>query len=129
MKKINGILNSDIYVEGVGIKKTNLSVFGDTISAIDDHRIIENKDGYISLPEGYIVLPGFIDEHIHGAKNADARDATKEALKTIADAEAEDGTTTFNFTTRTRDNNHIENALVENNLIVTKNKEQADFIN
>ena len=112
MKKINGILNSDIYVEGIGIKKTNLSVFGDTISAIDDHRIIENKDGYLSLPEGYIVLPGFIDEHIHGAKNADARDATKEALKTIADAEAEDGTTTFNFTTRTRDNNHIENALV-----------------
>ena len=91
MKKINGILNSDIYVEGAGIKKTNLSVFGDTISTIDDHRIIENKDGYLSLPEGYIVLPGFIDEHIHGAKNADARDATKEALKTIADAEAEDG--------------------------------------
>ena len=109
MKRIKGISNSDIYIEGEGIKKVSLEINQDTISQIGDGK--ENNPDYLSVPEGYFVLPGLVDEHIHGAKNADARDATGEALKTIADAEAEDGTTTFSFTTRTRDNRHIEAAL------------------
>ena len=39
----------------------------------------------IELPEGAMVLPGFIDIHIHGAGGYDTMDASEEALSNIAE--------------------------------------------
>lgn len=96
-----------VYVEGEGLKKTNL-VFGEKIESteggIGDAEII-------SLPENAIILPGFIDEHIHGAGGADAMDGTVSALKTIAGKVAEEGTTGFLATTMTQSRENILKAM------------------
>ena len=58
-----------------------------------------------------IVLPGFIDEHIHGAGGADAMDGTEEALQTISEYVAKEGTTGFLATTMTQSPENIGKAL------------------
>lgn len=66
----------------------------------------------IEVSEDQIVVPGFIDGHIHGAAGADTMDATKEALTTIAGALPAEGTTSFLATTMTQKPESIERALV-----------------
>src|SRR5208282_3430635 len=46
-----------------------------------------------------IVVPGFVDIHIHGAGGHDVMDATPHALQTIATRVAQRGTTTILATT------------------------------
>ena len=97
-----------VYVEGEGLKKCNLAF---------DGRIREIGGGLsadaevITLPEDAVVLPGFIDEHIHGAGGADAMDGTFEALKTIAGTVVKEGTTSFLATTMTQSVENISCAL------------------
>ena len=90
--------NALVYVEGEGLKKVNL-VFDERIESIGGEL---GKSDIIPLPENAVVLPGFIDEHIHGAGGADAMDGSTEALKTIAETVAAEGTTTFLATTMTQ---------------------------
>jgi N-acetylglucosamine-6-phosphate deacetylase len=47
------------------------------------------------------VLPGFIDEHIHGAGGSDVMDATPEALETISENLLYEGVTSYLATTMT----------------------------
>lgn len=96
--------NALIYIEGQGLKKGSLS-FGETICSY------EGEGEALPLPEGAVVLPGFIDEHIHGAGGADAMDATQSALSTIAETVAREGTTTFLATTMTQSKQAILNAM------------------
>ena len=107
--KLNGFKNANIYLQDRGIKKACLSINGERISSLSSN--LKEEEGYLSLPDSLFVVPGFVDEHIHGARNADTRDGKEESLKAIADAEAREGTTSFNFTTRTRDKPHIVSAL------------------
>jgi N-acetylglucosamine-6-phosphate deacetylase len=60
-----------------------------------------------------IVLPGFIDTHVHGAMGADTMDATPEALHTMARFYAQHGVTGFLPTTMTAPREEID-AAVEN---------------
>ena len=99
--------NVNVYVYGEGIKKTDIA-FDEKIRAIGDARGAEE---YSPLPPDAVVLPGFIDEHIHGAGGFDAMDGTEEALKTIADTVAAEGTTGFLATTMTQSPQNIEKAL------------------
>ncbi len=97
-------LNTLIYVERQGLIKGSLS-FGEKICSY------EGEGEALPLPEGAVVLPGFIDEHIHGAGGADAMDATQGALSTIAETVAREGTTTFLATTMTQSKQAILNAM------------------
>lgn len=99
--------NVPVYLEGEGIKRCNI-VFDEKIK-----RIGGSAEGaeVISLPEDALVLPGFIDEHIHGAGGADAMDGTHEALKTIACTIAAEGTTGFLATTMTQSPENILKAM------------------
>lgn len=102
---MNCFRNATVYVEGRGLIRTDLSF---------DARIrgIGNADGEeIALPEGAIVLPGFVDEHIHGADGHDGMDATKEALTSLAKALPREGTTAFLVTTMTAEKKKIKKAL------------------
>lgn len=52
-------------------------------------------------PSDYLLVPGFIDVHIHGAAGADVMDASPEALAAIAQMLAAEGVTGFLATTMT----------------------------
>lgn len=87
--------NALVYVAGEGLKRCDLA-FGEKITSFTG----EGEE--IPLPQDAVVLPGFIDEHIHGAGGSDAMDATGSALSTIAKTVAEEGTTGFLATTMTQ---------------------------
>ena len=86
-------LNGGFYKKAVGIEDGKIAYIGDDYSVVT-----ENLDN--SGCESYLV-PGFIDEHIHGAGGSDAMDGTEKALKTISDTLVKEGTTSFLFTTMT----------------------------
>lgn len=104
MKSFNNAL---IYVEGKGIVRTNLS-FDDKIISIDDKKSFDNG---IDIPQDAIVVPGFIDEHIHGAMGYDAMDGTIDAFHSISKALVKEGTTTFLATTMTVAEDKIKTSL------------------
>lgn len=51
--------------------------------------------------QGNMVMPGFIDQHIHGAHGADVTDCTPTSIETVAKAKVAEGVTTFLPTTVT----------------------------
>lgn len=99
--------NASVYVEGKGVITTNL-LFDDKI--ISTKNLCDDCE-VLPLPSDAIVLPGFIDQHIHGAGGCDAMDGTVEALSTIANTVAMEGTTTFLATTMTQSKENINKAL------------------
>ncbi|MFD2629180.1 N-acetylglucosamine-6-phosphate deacetylase [Oceanobacillus kapialis] len=61
--------------------------------------------------KGKLVIPGFIDGHIHGANGADVMDATSTALDMMTEALPWEGTTSFLATTITQAPENIDIAL------------------
>ncbi len=103
---MKGLKNVKVYIKNVGIVKTNIGIENGRIAYIGNEENIEpifETDG--------VVVPGFIDEHIHGAGGADAMDGTVEALQTISEFLAREGTTGFLATTMTQSPENITNAL------------------
>ena len=89
--------NVSAYVAGAGITKTDIAFEG-TVTAVGP---APAGCETVELPSDAVVLPGFIDPHIHGAGGADAMDGSEEALATISRTLAEEGTTSFLATTMT----------------------------
>ncbi len=100
--------NATVYVEGKGLKKCSVS-FEEKIWKIDKKTLKDAEE--ITLPEGAIVLPGFIDQHVHGAGGADGMDGSVKDITTIAKSLAEEGTTSFLVTTMTQSVENITKAL------------------
>ncbi|MGN0818742.1 MAG: N-acetylglucosamine-6-phosphate deacetylase, partial [Candidatus Coproplasma sp.] len=102
MKRFKGV---KAYVEGKGVVNADICF---------DERIIstEKAEGEeIILPEGAIVVPGFIDLHIHGAGGSDTMDGSDEALTVICNTVAQEGTVGILATTMTQSEDNIEKAL------------------
>jgi N-acetylglucosamine-6-phosphate deacetylase len=70
----------------------------------------ESTTTYIDARD-HIVLPGFIDTHVHGAMGADTMDASAESLRTMARFFAAHGVTSFLPTTMTAPAGSINAAL------------------
>ena len=102
--------NVSVYVEGKGIKKRSLLFDGKIVKIIRGKGVSKYAE-HISLPKDAIVLPGFIDQHIHGAGGSDGMDGTFEDIATIAKTIASEGTTSFLVTTMTQSPENIKNAL------------------
>ncbi len=98
--------NAVTYVEGSGLVRCTVE-FDETITFIGDSSSAEE----MVLPSGCIVLPGFVDQHVHGAGGADAMDGTVEAIETISKTLAKEGTTSFLATTMTQSEENIEKAM------------------
>ncbi len=98
--------NATVYVDGKGLKKCTVA-FDDTIKSIGK----KGKGEVIDLPENAIVLPGFIDQHVHGAGGSDGMDGTVEDIAIIADTLAKEGTTSFLVTTMTQSKENILKAM------------------
>jgi len=99
MKKFE---NANIYVCGQGIIKTDLS-FGEKIVSIGAGASGEK----IELPQNAIVVPAFIDVHVHGADGADFMDGTLSAYETVDGALAKEGTARYLATTMTQSEDKI----------------------
>ena len=104
---MKAFVNALVYVEGEGLKKTTVA-FGERITEIGSN---VGKAEEIALPENAIVLPGFIDEHIHGAGGSDAMDGNTKDLAIIAETVAKEGTTSFLATTMTQSKENILKAM------------------
>lgn len=103
---MKGFKNASIYVEGKGIVNTSLVIKNGRIASIG-----ECPDEFFDLPQDSVVVPGFIDEHIHGSASADAMDGTLEALTTISKSIACEGTVGFLATTMTQSPENIQKAM------------------
>ena len=62
----------------------------------------------VETKTAYKMMPGMIDQHIHGISGADVMDGTESSLNTISMALAKHGVTTFLATTMTAEENQIK---------------------
>lgn len=104
---MKGFKNVYAYVEGKGLQKTDVTFSDGVINGIGTLQGFEE----IQIPENAVVVPSFIDEHIHGAMGADTMDGNIDALTAMADALVKEGTTAFLATTMTQSKENISNAL------------------
>src|SRR5690554_2342570 len=98
-KNIKVVLPNDIKMTSLKIENGKIKSIGES----NDEKGIDN--------EKYYLVPGFIDQHIHGAAGFDFMDGTKEALNGISKALLKEGTTSFLGTTMTQSFDNIEKAV------------------
>ncbi len=67
--------------------------------------------GLVIHEPGAAVAPGFIDLHVHGARGRDLMDGTRESIRTVAEALARHGTTSFLATTLSAPDSDTEVAI------------------
>ena len=106
---IKGFKKANVYVEGLGIVKKTVLVENGKISKICDDCECE---GLITLSEDKIVVPGFIDKHVHGGNNSDGMYSSLEDAKNISKTIAKEGVTSYLITTMTQSKENITAALV-----------------
>ena len=102
-----GFKNVKAYIEGKGVITTDIAVENGLISRTKKSKITKT----FPYAEGQIVVPGFIDKHIHGANGSDTMDAKIENLSVTANAITKEGTTAFLATTMTQDKSLIISSL------------------
>ena len=69
---MKGFIGAKVYVEGKGIVKTNGGFENGKIAYIGDDA--SNIEAIAELNDDQVIVPGFIDQHIHGAAGSDAMD-------------------------------------------------------
>ncbi len=118
-------LNNIKIVTPDGIIQGNIEVDSGKIKGISQ----DNIAGGITFNEDVIVVPGFIDEHIHGVNGSDVMDGTLDSLENIAVSLAKEGTTSFLATTLTQDESVIIKALQTiNHYMKIDNKKGSELL-
>lgn len=104
------ITNGTIYLEDRVLENGYVHILNDKIVSFGlmEHAPVDDN---IIDAKGKFVLPGFIDQHIHGANGSDHMDATPEALRNIATFLPKEGTTSYLATTMTQSKEAIINAV------------------
>ena len=100
-----GFKNSNVYIEGKGIIKCSLAIKDNKFYSFDFNETFEELD------DNFIIVPGFIDEHIHGANDSDVMDASLYALENMSLVLPKEGVTSFLATTMTMEESKIIAAL------------------
>ncbi len=105
---IKGFKNVNVFIEGIGItKKTILIEDGKIVKILDE---CDNED-LIELTDDKIVVPGFIDKHVHGGNNSDGMYSTLDDARNISKTIAAEGVTSYLITTMTQSKENITAAL------------------
>lgn len=120
---MEGFKNVCAYVENRGIITCDIAVDKGKIVEIGNDLDIDSP--YLTDCSEKILVPGFIDEHIHGAANADAMDGEECKLGVIADYLASEGTTAFLATTMTQSPDNIVKALKTVNGYIAKEQKNG----
>ena len=89
------------------IENGHVVIKNDKIIKISTTPYIGNEDEVIDA-SSLIMMPGFIDVHIHGSNGVDFMDASKEDIKNIATSLYQEGVTSFLATTLTSDTESLE---------------------
>ncbi|MCR1808697.1 N-acetylglucosamine-6-phosphate deacetylase [Haploplasma modicum] len=95
-KKINIVLENEIVTSS--LKVTNGKI--ESIGSSSDEQGFDFSD--------YYLVPGFIDQHIHGSAGFDIMDGTLEAFDEMSKSLLKEGTTSFLGTTITQSFDNIE---------------------
>ena len=106
---IKGFKNVNVLIENEGIVKKTILVENGKITKILDECDCEEL---ITLDDSKIVVPGFIDKHVHGGNNSDGMYSSLEDAKNIAKTIAAEGVTSYLITTMTQSKENITAALV-----------------
>jgi N-acetylglucosamine-6-phosphate deacetylase len=104
MEKISGFKASWIDFES-GLYRDSFSI------SEDGHILSRPSANAITLPSNLVVVPGFIDEHIHGAAGFDVMDASAASLTGLTKALPQEGVTAFLATTMSCSDEAIINAI------------------
>ena len=107
------IRNLQICLEDGSVIRGEVFIQNGKISRISKTPI-ENYDGEEFDGNGYLAMPGFIDQHIHGASGADFMDGEIHGTEKIVYYLPTEGTTSFLATTMTHSPDHIHNAVNTN---------------
>lgn len=108
------IVNGKLYLEDRVIERGYIKIEHDKIISLGEMDFSPNDDDKDVIDaQGMNVIPGFIDQHIHGADGSDHMDASQEALKTIARFLPTEGTTSYLATTMTQSVENVDKALSE----------------
>lgn len=121
---MKGFKNTNIYVEGKGVIKTSLLIKDGKIAQIGD----VDEVGLIELPDDQIVVPGFIDEHIHGCFGHDVMDASIDGLIEMSKQLEQEGVTYFCPTTMSMSVADIKKSLANIKEVKKIKKEGAEII-
>ncbi len=100
-----GFKNALVMVENLGIIRTNLQIKDGKFYSFNDDKTLK------TIRDDLIIVPGFIDEHMHGANGSDVMYGTQEALENISKSIVQDGVTSFLATTMTMSESEITKAL------------------
>jgi N-acetylglucosamine-6-phosphate deacetylase len=109
-----------VYFEGDGIIKSGFKVENKKIAPIDS-----DADGLLELDDKYIVIPGFIDKHIHGANHSDAMYPTYDDISNIAKSIAQEGVTGFLPTTMTQSKENVAAALKNIRIYIEQDNDEG----
>lgn len=105
---IKGFKNVTAYLPDQGLVKTNIVWEKGKFVEANNKKIADLSE----LPENLIVVPGFIDKHVHGANHSDAMYPNHDDILNIAKTIASEGVTSFLATTMTQSEQNIIDALI-----------------
>lgn len=114
-----------------GILDKHVLLFDETITDIISEELYAEicRDGRSMAEESYVeglLVPGFIDIHIHGSSGHDVMDGTQDALHVICESLVRSGTTSFLATTMTMSQKAIEHSLSAIEVAMAIQKQQSD---
>ncbi|PIE35037.1 N-acetylglucosamine-6-phosphate deacetylase [candidate division KSB3 bacterium] len=114
------ILRGDIYTSEQCIQNGYMKVEGKTITAISSEPMSPKTNEPVLDYSGHMIVPGFINVHIHGGAGSDAMDATREAVEAIAADQVRQGVTTFLLTTLSADRVTLRQVLANFSAILSE---------
>lgn len=105
------IINGKLFTEKRTIENAYLILEEGIIKSFGEMEFLPEYDGEVIDAKGNYVMPGFIDQHIHGANGADSMDATEAALENMVNFLPSEGTTSYLPTTMTQSKEAVSEAV------------------
>ena len=104
------LINAKVVDGEFCLKKADLEINDGRIVRFADKLSYKESDLVVDC-EGYTIVPGFVDIHVHGGAGADTCDADAEGLRNMAKFLLTKGVTSFCPTTMTVSNEEISRTL------------------